>query len=113
MGPGQNLGRLVLERVPKRGALVTSVKVGFDHRRRWYQRLELVGYRAVRRPDRPTRGVRVSRLCELRPVADHRIGKLLLRGRKWCHRQVEKLASELGIEALQYDMRPTETLTAP
>jgi hypothetical protein len=30
------------ERIPKRGALVTSVKVGLDHWRRWYQRLELV-----------------------------------------------------------------------
>lgn len=84
----------LLELVPKRGALVTSVKVGFDHRRRWDQRLELVGYRAVRSPDRLTRRVRVSRLRELRPIADHRIGKLLLHGRKWCHRQVEKLARE-------------------
>ena len=35
--------RLMLERIPKRGAVVSSVKVGLDDRRRWYQRLELVG----------------------------------------------------------------------
>jgi len=33
----------LLERVPKRGALVFSGKVELDHRLRWYERLELVG----------------------------------------------------------------------
>ena len=53
-------------------------KVGLNHRRWWYERLELVAGRTVRRPDRLTGGVRIAGLCELRPVADHGIRELLL-----------------------------------
>ena len=66
------------ECIPKCGALVLRGKIGLNHRRWRYQRLELVAGQTVRRPDWLTGGVRIARLGELRPVADHRIRELLL-----------------------------------
>jgi len=57
--------------VPERIAIVKRVEVGLRHRCRRYQRLDLIGERTEGRPGWLPRRVRVKRLGELRPIADH------------------------------------------
>jgi hypothetical protein len=92
------------ERIPKGRTLVIGVKarIRLRHRGRRYQRLELGSRDAERRPDRRSGRVWVANLRELRPVGDHRLGELLLLGRKCCrcpeNHEVLNLCSVVGAQ---------------
>ena len=60
------------------------IKIRLEHRRRCYQRLELVDSRTIRSPCRSARGVRVSglrKLCPVSPCAGHQAEIVQRRGR--------------------------------
>src|SRR5262249_59812220 len=63
------------------GALVVGGETSPRRRSRWVQRLELVG-RPVWRPGRLAGRVGIAAAREPRPVADHGVGEILLRGRE-------------------------------
>jgi hypothetical protein len=85
--------------------MVIGGKIGFGPRRPRHQRLELAGLRRVLGPRQCVARIRIAGRGEAGPVADHRVGELLLVGtqRRWKRlRKLEHVLELRGVRGISF-----------